>query len=681
MNDSSGPRDIVKSAPRSGERRLRPPRFVLLCAVGVALNMACVGIAEALDAPMFPDTVGTVFAAVLGGYLPGVVTGFLTNFLKALYDPMQLYYGVLNILTGVVAAFFARRGFYDRFSRALLTIPVLIFVTSGLGAPLTWYLNHADFGGLASGIAMRFHKQAGFGRFQSQVAAHVLYELIGQSLTMLLVYTALSVLPDSFKNALRTEGLRQSLVPEEALAASHGPRARSLRVKMIVLLTASTLCVAVYGAISSMRLFRESTVNEYTHMARMLTSIVAALLDDRPIDDYLAHGYDAEGYAEDAQTLATLKDSYPDVRFLYVYRITEEGCRVVFDVDTADVKGEPPGTLLPVEDEFLPVLPLLLRGEPVEPVVSAGRYGWLLTVYYPVRDSAQNTLCYVGVDFSMNMLSYYGNAFLAKLVSLLLSFVLLTLSVGLWIVSHGIILPINSMAYCAGAFAYDSDAARDGNVARLRALDIRTGDEIENLYRAFLKTTEDSMEYVGNLVHARNQVAVMKEQVTAMDALATTDALTGVKNKTAYDQFVTRLTDEIAAGHAHFGIVMIDLNFLKRVNDTYGHEHGNVYIKRCCSLVCRVFDHSPVFRVGGDEFVVILEKSDFAARDALLARFSDELAKMAADSSLEPWEQVSAAAGIAVYDAARDQSVDEVFKRADQAMYANKQAMKAMRTD
>ena len=671
-----------KDSPRASGLRGRLPCSVLLCVVGTAVNLLSFAFSAALSMPNYLDTAGTVFAAVLGGCLPGIVTGFLTNLIKGLFDPMQLYYALLNILTAVVAAFFARRGYYEKLSRALLTIPVLIFVTTGLGAPLTWFLNHSGFGGLASGFAVHFHERAGFTPFGSQLAAHGLYELVGQGLTVLLVFTVLQVLPRSFQDALRAEGLRQGVVPGEVLAAGRQrPSRRSLRMKMTTLLTVGALCIAGSGTIISLGLFRESTINEYTHMARMLTSMVASQLNDRPIDDYLARGYDAEGYAEDEARLYALKEAYPDVEYLYVYRILEDGCHVVFDLDTPEVEGSEPGEVLPFDSAFTPYLPALLRGEPIDPIVSDETFGWLLTVYYPVRDSSHSTLCYVGADYSMSMLSNSGDVFLAKLVSLLASFFILTLAIGLWVVEHSILYPINSMAYCAGAFAYDSEEARDANVAQLQSLDIRTGDEIENLYRAFLKTTEDSMEYVDNLVHARIQVAVMKEQVSAMDALATTDALTGVKNKTAYDQYVTRIEGEIAAQTAQFGIAMIDLNFLKRVNDTYGHERGNVYIKRCCSLVCKVFKHSPVFRVGGDEFVVILEKGDFQEREALLTYFSGELAQMAADDSLEPWEKVSAAVGVAVYDSARDRSAEDVFKRADRAMYANKQAMKAVRTD
>ena len=78
------------------------------------------------------------------------------------------------------------------------------------------------------------------------------------------------------------------------------------------------------------------------------------------------------------------------------------------------------------------------------------------------------------------------------------------------------------------------------------------------------------------------------------------DALTGIRNKMAYDYEVEKLEKDLADGFNEFGLAMVDLNFLKKTNYTYGHEKGNISIRRLCMLVCEVFEHSPVFRIGGN---------------------------------------------------------------------------------
>ena len=128
-------------------------------------------------------------------------------------------------------------------------------------------------------------------------------------------------------------------------------------------------------------------------------------------------------------------------------------------------------------------------------------------------------------------------------------------------------------------------------------------------------------------------------------------------------------------------MVMVDVNYLKRVNDTYGHELGNTYLQNACRLTCAVFGAENVYRIGGDEFVVILEGEKVSLSKYFVAQFKSEMEHKLSNESLALWEKVSAAVGLATYRAGVDKSADEVFKRADEQMYANKLAMKAARTD
>ena len=167
-----------------------------------------------------------------------------------------------------------------------------------------------------------------------------------------------------------------------------------------------------------------------------------------------------------------------------------------------------------------------------------------------------------------------------------------------------------------------------------------------------------------------------------MSELATQDALTGIRNKTAYDREIKKMEYELEMGKLlNFGIAMIDLNYLKKINDNYGHEEGNYAIKKLCQIVCNTFVHSPVFRIGGDEFVVILKGSDFAIVYSLIANFKHELFMLEKKDNLQPWERVSAAIGFAEYDNKQDATITDVFKRADQKMYENKKEMKANRAN
>ncbi len=206
-------------------------------------------------------------------------------------------------------------------------------------------------------------------------------------------------------------------------------------------------------------------------------------------------------------------------------------------------------------------------------------------------------------------------------------------------------------------------------------------DEIAGLLDSMKQMEQDMNSNINALMETKESLKETEDKAEKLSELAKKDSLTGIRNKTAYDFEVNILEKDLEEGFTEFGLAMIDLNFLKRTNDTYGHEKGNVSICRLSDLICKIFEHSPVFRIGGDEFVVVLKHHDYRKIETLIEDFYKVLAEYEADPSLEPWEKISAAVGYAKYDASIDHSVEDLFKRADEAMYKKKVSMKAQRKD
>lgn len=151
--------------------------------------------------------------------------------------------------------------------------------------------------------------------------------------------------------------------------------------------------------------------------------------------------------------------------------------------------------------------------------------------------------------------------------------------------------------------------------------------------------------------------------------IANRDALTGVKNKYSYLDEEDRLNALIKAGQApEFAIVSLDLNDLKKVNDTQGHQAGDEYIRRCCRVICDIFKKSPVYRVGGDEFAVVVTGDDLASIDELMVRLNDQNS-----NALKNGGEV-VACGMSRYEG--DERVADVYARADLNMYRNKKKLK-----
>lgn len=150
------------------------------------------------------------------------------------------------------------------------------------------------------------------------------------------------------------------------------------------------------------------------------------------------------------------------------------------------------------------------------------------------------------------------------------------------------------------------------------------------------------------------------------------DGLTGVKNKLAYLESLRELEMHAKENsYLGYGVVVFDLNGLKVINDTLGHEAGDEYLKSACRLICEIYKHSPVYRIGGDEFVVILKGSDFDNRELLKEQFDKTIEENRSKGS------VVVSSGMAVFDPGIDESYTEVFIRADKKMYERKMALKA----
>lgn len=187
--------------------------------------------------------------------------------------------------------------------------------------------------------------------------------------------------------------------------------------------------------------------------------------------------------------------------------------------------------------------------------------------------------------------------------------------------------------------------------------------------------TKNLNDLVDRLTHTMDELLSAKQQAEAMSRLAVHDSLTGIRNKTAYEALSIDIDQKLAAGPCPFGIVMVDMNNLKEVNDQYGHSSGDLALKKLSKTICEVFKHSPVFRMGGDEFAVILMNSDYGNVEKLVEQFQSIMKESLEDTSLEPWEKVDAAIGYAIYDESKDSNVHSVMERADKEMYRCKRTM------
>ena len=194
--------------------------------------------------------------------------------------------------------------------------------------------------------------------------------------------------------------------------------------------------------------------------------------------------------------------------------------------------------------------------------------------------------------------------------------------------------------------------------------------------RMTVQKTVNGTHYIIGIENIDDEIKKAKQQLKALNTekeLARRDELTGVKNKTAYNELEKSVQTNIDNGmdYLPFGLVVCDTNDLKKINDSHGHVAGDEYIKKSAKLLCNIFVHSPVFRIGGDEFVVFLRGDDYSNRIKLMNALQTQVRE-----NLQSKTEPILASGMAEYSPESDALVSEIFERADKAMYKNKRELK-----
>ncbi|MBR1445255.1 MAG: GGDEF domain-containing protein [Firmicutes bacterium] len=212
----------------------------------------------------------------------------------------------------------------------------------------------------------------------------------------------------------------------------------------------------------------------------------------------------------------------------------------------------------------------------------------------------------------------------------------------------------------------------DENVSLTYRLVIQGKVQYMNMFAVKTVNNEEHIIIaVSDITAAKKRELEMKEALGNAMSIAIKDQLTGVNSKYAYTRDIAELEFQINENtQVEFGVAICDINGLKQINDTLGHAAGDEYIKEGCMLVCNIFKHSPVFRIGGDEFVVILTNRDYENREELIQKFIEEIYENKKKG------KVTISIGLAVFERDKDRIFKDVFERADKEMYKFKEKFK-----
>ncbi len=512
----------------------------------ILLNIGISQAASSAGLALYLDSIGTVIASIFGGFLPGILVGFITNLIKTIFDPSSIYYGLINVLIAVFAAFFASHGWFKSILKIFVPIVATGIFVGGLSSILTWALYGFATEGISAELASTIYNNTFFSMFGSQLSADILIDLVDKLITFYVAFAIYKLIPKKISENFTLTNWQQDPLSQEMLriARTMSVRSLSLRVKIIIVLVPSMFLIAIASTLISYGIYVNMTVDDRKELATTIADLESAVINPDRVDEYIEKGKNAPGYRDIEQKLTTIRESSDDIEYVYIYRILEDGYHVVFDLDTPELKGAAPGDIVAVEESFKPYMNELLEGKEIEPLIYEDRYGWLMTVYKPIYDSNGKCQCYACVDVSMDKLYGNGTIFLAKLFSLFFGLFILILAVGLWLTKYHIIFPVNTISYSVSHFAHENAQAMEEQVKEIHKLAIGTGDEVENLYHAVSKLADDDLQYSLD-IQRKNEVIMQMQSgliIILADLVESRDKCTGdhVRKTAAYVKIIMR---------------------------------------------------------------------------------------------------------------------------------------------
>ena len=426
------------------------------------------------------------------------------------------------------------------------------------------------------------------------------------------------------------------------------------------LLAATVVLLIVANLLLGVVLMRQSRNSMRSLIrARMLdiSNTAADMIDGDTYETLTADDVDTPEYQ---QTLKVLRSFLDNIELEYIYGVRQEGDKFVFTIDPDDdpaVFGE--------EIETTEAMLNAAKGKAdVDNVPYSDRWGRFYSSYSPIFNSKGEVVGMVAVDFSAEWYESRIKKQLTAVVLVCSASTILGILMAV-ILSARIRRRLTELYDEMNSLAHDFE-----DLNKLIESDeekIRPETDAEDTASGKRKKRDEIAE-LGRQI--RMLQTEMRQYITYVRSQAYTDSMTGVGSKASYLKKVRKLNQLIEENKADFAVAVFDLNGLKHVNDNFGHETGDKFIIGAAMAIKGVFGISNVYRIGGDEFIAVLEKS--SAED--IKKKFKSLDRIIYDLNLAKAYPVemAIAMGFEVYSPGKDTDYQQVFKRADEAMYSCK---------
>ena len=515
-------------------------RQFLLVTTGTLINVLLSFAAYKFGLPFFLDSLGTILvSAVSGMLLLGILTAVITSLVCSLFNHLALYLAFSNALLAIFTVWFIQKYTFKKFRRNLVYV-LITSVYSAIVISLGHFALHKQTQtSLITYLAHSCSTDTGLPYLLSLSLINLILQFADKSISCLIVATIFRFIPEEKFNIYTLGAWLQRPLTEQELNEIKNMRKkvkRTLRSRTTNTLVITSFMVMFLTGWTGLSIYSDNEKAKKTEAAWSTVRTAASIIDVDKIDDYLLYGTDAEGYNETSELLSKMFRCSTDIAYLYVVKPEGINGRFIFDVDTRIIDPDAeapyvPGELVPFEESFKPYFNDMLEGKEIGPIETDDVWGWLLTVYYPVKDSDGNMRCYVGADVSLKYIAEYTVVFFLKIILTMAGFFILIVAFALWKTGVYTSIPISSISSCLERFALSGEdqAKLDENVKIIRSLDIHTQDEVERLYSAICEMTLKQAEQMRDIRHLSESTLKMQDGliITMADMVESRDSDTG----------------------------------------------------------------------------------------------------------------------------------------------------------
>ena len=380
---------------------------------------------------------------------------------------------------------------------------------------------------------------------------------------------------------------------------------------------------------------------------------------------------DSETFVSVSETTTKEDDNYKSVinvlnkikennDFVYIYTIksTEEG-EYIFVIDQDPDEPAPYGYKVSYTDAMAECFEKGITT--IDRDATADEWGKHYSTFSPIKDNTGKIVGAVGIDF--DSIWYENQISRHSIYFILLFIVALASGVGISLLLMSQLLKkFRSLNKGLSSLSKDIDSLT-------KEINSKHEEELEETEEVTPNEgVESEIEEIN--IKMSSMERELKKYIEYVQLQTYTDTMTGVSSKLAYYNYLKELQKKIDDNTAKFIVIVFDLNGLKKINDNFGHECGDDFITNSASVIMKLFGKDHTFRIGGDEFIVIMEGKEYKIEelDEMILRAIDEFNFNKPKESIP----VSMSFGASYFRPNANDTFKKVFKRADEIMYQYK---------